>query len=465
MEVKQNINRHQSLDILIIKGCSNSPESLGTSWTCKPYCLLCQAKPAIITATWMSTTPASFSAIFSSPYSTSSFASVLAALDHNPQRLAYPASLAHNGTPHYLGSACVWTTTLMVGLRKIVATAVGEPLMSESEWARQRECFGHYPRGFLNVELRSTRDHDVICSGDGSSSDTNGRIAAAKSIGEALVGRVGNYLLIAQGHIIVCVSVEAVDSCHMWKKRRRATLTQASMKLPRVKGGPPLQLHIFSLSTSRVFQLIRKLGHKLDMQTILATVPGKSCHHHRHLDEHHSCLLLCHLCFTPQWLEQLVIPLFHFLICISVGHPGPQLPKVGISCKPCPQRHPSLLGKCLCVDDDSNGEAKEDCGYSSRGAVDVRVGVGKAAGVFWALPTRVSKFGKMWSFAAPEIMIGDGSSSDTNGRIAAAKSIGEALVGRVGNYMLIAQGHLNLLVSLSRLLIAATCGRREEEPH
>ncbi|XP_062220830.1 transcription factor TCP7-like [Phragmites australis] len=73
-----------------------------------------------------------------------------------------------------------------------------------------------------------------------------------------------------------------------------------------------------------------------------------------------------------------------------------------------------------------------------------------AAPGFWALPARAD-FGQLWSFAAaPEMMVA-----------------GEASAARVGNYLPMAQGNLNLLASFSGgpagAGAAATAGRAEEE--
>ncbi|KAL6591302.1 hypothetical protein ACP70R_049805 [Stipagrostis hirtigluma subsp. patula] len=59
-----------------------------------------------------------------------------------------------------------------------------------------------------------------------------------------------------------------------------------------------------------------------------------------------------------------------------------------------------------------------------------------AAPGFWALPARAD-FGQLWSFAAaPEMMV-------------APAMAGEASAARVGNYLPMAQGNLNLLASFS----------------
>ena len=74
------------------------------------------------------------------------------------------------------------------------------------------------------------------------------------------------------------------------------------------------------------------------------------------------------------------------------------------------------------------------------------------AGGFWALPTRSSEYAQMWSLATPEMMVAPPA------RFAA----GEVAPARVGSYVPMGQGHLNLLASLSGAQ-GATGGRREEE--
>ncbi|KAG9441962.1 hypothetical protein H6P81_017816 [Aristolochia fimbriata] len=108
----------------------------------------------------------------------------------------------------------------------------------------------------------------------------------------------------------------------------------------------------------------------------------------------------------------------------SLAEPGPT------SLSPAP----FILGKRFRSDDDGVTVAKE---------VDIGL-TGPTAG-FWAVPARPD-FGQVWSFAAaaPDVMMQPNS-------LAArfAPTMGEASAARVGNYLPIAQGHLNLLASLS----------------
>ncbi|AQK76400.1 Transcription factor TCP21 [Zea mays] len=76
---------------------------------------------------------------------------------------------------------------------------------------------------------------------------------------------------------------------------------------------------------------------------------------------------------------------------------------------------------------------------------------------FWALPARAD-FGQLWSFAAaPEMMVAAAAA-------AAPGMAGEASAARVGNYLPVAQGNLNLLASFSGgPAPTAAAGRAEEE--
>ncbi|KAK1256510.1 Transcription factor TCP7 [Acorus gramineus] len=127
---------------------------------------------------------------------------------------------------------------------------------------------------------------------------------------------------------------------------------------------------------------------------------------------------------------------------------------------------PFILGKRLRTDDESDNGAKDDGGggavsaasaAAAAGIGGVGVGIGPAAG-FWALPARPD-FGQVWSFAAaagaPELIM----PSAFSGRF--AQPMGEASAARVGNYLPLAQGHLNLLASLSGP--PASSGRREDD--
>lgn len=110
-----------------------------------------------------------------------------------------------------------------------------------------------------------------------------------------------------------------------------------------------------------------------------------------------------------------------------------------------------MLGKRLGEDDD---DAAKNGG----------VGIGPMGG-FWALSSR-QDFGQAWSFTAPETVVPPASLSRSFA--AAEQSVGEASAARVGNYLPMVQGHLNLLAALSgspaAAAAAAAAGRREDEP-
>lgn len=92
--------------------------------------------------------------------------------------------------------------------------------------------------------------------------------------------------------------------------------------------------------------------------------------------------------------------------------------------------------------------------------------VGPAAGGgFWALPARPD-FGQVWSFAAapPDMVVPMASQNSLAGRFMQQQPMGEASAARVGNYLPISHGHLNLLASLSGAHQPSS-GRREDGPH
>ncbi|PKA48081.1 Transcription factor TCP7 [Apostasia shenzhenica] len=85
---------------------------------------------------------------------------------------------------------------------------------------------------------------------------------------------------------------------------------------------------------------------------------------------------------------------------------------------------------------------------------------------FWAVPAARSDFGQMWSFTAPDLIMAP---SGIAGRFAGgSQTVGEASAARVGNYLPVTQGHLNLLASLSggpvaAAAAAAAAGSRERD--